>query len=137
MTTTCTATLVAQRRRSNGKRRLIHTKSGAVAKQEYQMNDPTPRLRSSSPVLAGGRPMRGNALPPGGTPGGPAVNCEATSVTTISAADAATTVQKSLSDFTGAIRYSSFAIRLTATLRTMHVRYARGILADDRAAIRL
>ena len=105
MTTTCTATLVAQCRRSNGKRRLIHTNSGADAKQEYQMNDPTPRLRSNSPVLAGGRPTRGSPLAPGGRPGGPAANCDATSVTTISAADAATTVQKSLSDFKLAMGY--------------------------------
>src|SRR6185503_20074451 len=97
-TARCTPRLDAQRLRSNGKRRLSQMKSGADAKHAYQIIDPTPSVRSSSPVLAGGRCMRGSATAPGGsTRRGSAAKREATSVTTMSAADTATTLQNSRS----------------------------------------
>jgi hypothetical protein len=56
-------------------------KSGAEAKHAYQMSDPTPRLRSSSPAFAGADLIRGSARPPRGV-NGVAAKRDAMSVST-------------------------------------------------------
>src|SRR5689334_22705208 len=71
--------------------------SGADMQHTYHMSEPTPRLRSSSPVVAGARGTRGSSRAPGGARIGAATNRDAINVTTVSVADTPTTPQKSLS----------------------------------------
>src|SRR5262245_4386007 len=87
----------AQRRRSIGKRRAIQKKSGADARHRYQISEPTPRLRRSCAVLAGGGRMRGSE--PGGVAGMDEESpCATISVTTATAADTAATRQSRRSE---------------------------------------